>query len=30
MNKLMICYDLNATGQNYDGLIGAIKELGAW
>lgn len=30
MSTKLIAYDLNAPGQNYDDLIEAIKELGAW
>ena len=30
MKTLLIGYDLNKTGQNYDDLIDAIKEMGAW
>ena len=27
MNTYIICYDLNSPGQNYEGLIDAIKEI---
>jgi hypothetical protein len=30
MNTILIGYDLNASGQNYDDLIAAIKGLGTW
>ena len=30
MNTILIGYDLNKTGQNYDSLIEAIKEDGTW
>jgi hypothetical protein len=30
MNTLLIGYDLNRTGQNYDDLIKAIKAHGTW
>lgn len=30
MNTLLIGYDLNRAGQNYDGLIEAIKGYGTW
>ena len=30
MNNLFISYDLKNPGQNYDGVIAAIKGLGSW
>ena len=30
MNTLLVGYDLNKSGQDYEDLIGAIKEQGAW
>ncbi|MEZ0579259.1 CRISPR-associated protein Cas2 [Nocardioides sp. MH1] len=30
MATKLIAYDLNSPGQNYDELIEAIKDLGAW
>lgn len=30
MRTLMIGYDLNRAGQNYDGIIAEIKNLGTW
>lgn len=30
MNNILIGYDLNAQGQDYDQLIDRIKTLGAW
>ena len=30
MQTLLIAYDLNAPGQDYDGLIEAVKNLGRW
>lgn len=30
MNTLLIGYDLNKSGQNYEDLIDAIKDMGAW
>lgn len=30
MSTLLIGYDLNRSGQNYDELIAAIKSLGNW
>ena len=30
MNTILIGYDLNRPGQNYPGLITAIKRLGSW
>lgn len=30
MPTLLIAYDLNAPGQDYDSLIDAIKALGTW
>ena len=30
MNTLLVAYDLNGPGQNYEDLIEAIKESGAW
>lgn len=29
-NNLHVSYDLYAPGQNYEEVIGAIKELGSW
>lgn len=29
-NNLLVTYDLNKSGQNYDALIEKIKTLGAW
>ena len=29
-NNLLVTYDLNESGQNYDALIEKIKTLGAW
>ena len=29
-NNLIIGYDLNAPGQNYDNVINVIKSLGGW
>lgn len=30
MTIYAVCYDLNKSGQNYDGLIAAIKKVGTW
>lgn len=30
MNAILICYDLNAPGQDYDKIRLAIEGLGAW
>lgn len=30
MNTLLIGYDLNKVGQNYENLIAQIKAMGAW
>lgn len=30
MNNLLIAYDLNSPGQNYDAVRNAIRSLGAW
>lgn len=30
MSTFLIGYDLNTSGQNYDGLIKEIKALGSW
>ena len=30
MNAILICYDLNAPGQDYDKIRLAIEDLGAW
>ncbi|MEC5395253.1 CRISPR-associated protein Cas2 [Bergeyella sp. RCAD1439] len=30
MKSILIGYDLNSTGQNYESLIEAIKEFGIW
>lgn len=30
MNTLLIGYDLNKAGQDYEDLIDAIKDMGAW
>jgi hypothetical protein len=30
MRTLLVGYDLDSPGQNYDDLIAAIKEAGAW
>ena len=29
-NNILVTYDLNKSGQNYDALIEKIKTLGAW
>lgn len=29
-NNILVTYDLNKSGQNYDALIEEIKQLGAW
>lgn len=29
-NNLLITYDLNKSGKNYDGVFDAIKSLGSW
>lgn len=29
-NNLLVSYDLNASGQNYDAVINVIKSLGNW
>lgn len=29
-NNILVTYDLNKAGQNYEALIEKIKQLGAW